>query len=49
MIEVQTHNNDIKTRLIAFEKKHTQCYRQTGDSERGGLTFEIEKLRLGLG
>ena len=36
IIEVQTHNTDLKKRLAAFAAKYPQC----------GLTFEIEKGRL---
>ena len=46
MIEVQTHNTDLKKRLTAFAAKHPQCCCQTDDDEQGGLTFEIEKGRL---
>ena len=46
MIEVQTHNTDLKKRLMAFAAKHPQRCRQTDDDEQGGLTFEIEKGRL---
>ena len=46
MIEVQTHNTDLKKRLTAFAAKYPQCGRQTDDDEQGGLTFEIEKGRL---
>ena len=46
MIEGQTHNTDLKKRLMAFAAKHPQCCRQTDDDEQGGLTFEIEKGRL---
>ena len=46
IIEVQTHNTDLKKRLTAFAVKHPQCCRQTDDDEQGGLTFEIEKGRL---
>lgn len=46
MIEVQTHNTDLKKRLTAFAAKHPQCCRQTDNDEQGGLTFEIEKGRL---
>lgn len=46
MIEVQTHNTDLKKRLIAFAKEHPQCCRKIDDDEQGGLTFEIEKGRL---
>ena len=46
MIEVQTHNTNLKKRLTAFAAKYPQCCRQTDDDEQGGLTFEIEKRRL---
>ena len=46
MIEVQTHNTDLKKRLTAFAVKYPQCCHQTDDDEQGGLTFEIEKRRL---
>ena len=46
MIEVQTHNTDLKKRLTAFAVKHPECCRQIDDDEQGGLTFEIEKGRL---
>jgi len=48
MIEVQTHNTDLKKRLTAFAKKYPQCCRQIDDDEQGGLTFEIEKGRFGF-
>ena len=46
MMEVQTHNTDLKKRLIVFAKEYPQCCRQIDDDEQGGLTFEIEKGRL---
>ena len=46
IIEVQTHNTNLKKRLTAFAAKYPQCCRQTDDDEQGGLTFEIEKGRL---
>lgn len=46
IIEVQTHNTDLKKRLTAFAAKYPQCCRQTDDDEQGGLTFEIEKGRF---
>ena len=46
MIEVQTHNTDLKKRLMAFAAKYPECCRQIDDDEQGGLTFEIEKGRL---
>ena len=55
MIELQTHNTDLKKRLTAFAKEYPQCCRQIDDDEqgglkkkkkKGGLTFEIEKGRF---
>ena len=46
MIEVQTHNTDLKKRMSAFAAKYPECCRQIDDNEQGGLTFEIEKGRL---
>ena len=46
LIEVQTHNTDLKKRLTAFAAKYPECCHQTDDDEQGGLTFEIEKGRL---
>ena len=46
IIEVQTHNTDLKKRLAAFAAKYPQCCRQTDDDEPGGPTFEIEKGRV---
>ena len=46
MIEVQTHNTDLKKRLTAFAAKYPECCWQIDDDEQGGLTFEIEKGRL---
>lgn len=46
MIEVQTHNTDLKKRLTAFTAKYPECCHQIDDDEQGGLTFEIEKGRL---
>ena len=46
MIEVQTHNTDLKNRLTKFAAMYPEHCRQTDDNEQGGLTFEIEKGRL---
>ena len=48
IIEVQTHNTDLKKRLTAFAAKHPQCCRQTDDDEQGGLTFEIDRRRFAV-
>ena len=45
MIEVQTHNTDLKKRLTAFAKEYPQCCRQIDDDEQGGLTFESHRKR----
>lgn len=46
MIEVQTHNTNLKKRLTAFTENYPECCRQIDDDEQGGLTFEIKKGRL---
>ena len=46
MIEVQTHNTDLKKRMSAFAAKYPECCHQIDDNEQGGLTFKIEKGRL---
>lgn len=48
IIEVQTHNTDLKNRLAAYAAKHPELCRQTDDDEQGGLTFEIQKGRFGF-
>ena len=46
IIEVQTHNTDLKKRLGAYAQRYPDLCRQTDDDGQGGLTFEIEKGRL---
>ena len=46
MIEVQTHNTDLKTRLTEYARAYPKECRQIDDDEQGGLTFEIRKGRL---
>ena len=46
MIEVQTHNTDLKKRMPAFAAKYPECCRQIDHDEQRGLPFEIEKGRL---
>lgn len=46
LIEVQTHNTDLKKRLSKFATMYPDHCRQTDDNEQGGLTFEIKKGRL---
>lgn len=46
LIEVQTHNTELKKRLSKFTAMYPDHCRQTDDDEQGGLTFEIKKGRL---
>lgn len=46
IIEVQTHNTDLKNKLTAYAAKYPELCRQTDDDEHGGLTFEIQKGRF---
>ena len=46
MMEVQTHNTDLKKRLSHFAESYPECCRLIDDDEQGGLTFEVEKGRL---
>ncbi len=48
IIEVQTHNTDLKNRLTAYAAKYPELCRQIDDDEQGGLTFEIQKGRFGF-
>ena len=43
LIEVQTHNTELKKRLSKFAAMYPDDCRQTDDDEQGGLTFEIKK------
>ena len=45
IIEVQTHNTDLKKRLGTYAQRFPDQCRQTDDGQ-GSLTFEIEKGRL---
>ena len=46
LIEVQSHNTELKKRLSKFAAIYPDHCRQTDDDDQGGLTFEIEKGRL---
>lgn len=48
IIEVQTHNADLKNRLRKYAEKYPDLCQQTDDNEQGGLTFEIQKGRFGF-
>lgn len=46
IIEVQTHNTDLKNRLIAYAVKYPELCRQTDDDDQGCKTFEVLKGRF---
>lgn len=46
IIEVQTHNTDLKKRLGAYAQQYPDQCKPTDDDGQGGLTFEIAKGRL---
>jgi len=48
IIEVQTHNSDLKNRLKKYAADYPDLCKQTDDDEQGGLTFEINKGRFGF-
>ena len=48
IIEVRTHNTDLKNRLLKFSEKYPDCCKLTDDDEQGGMLFEILKGRLGF-
>ena len=48
LIEVQTHNTDLKKRLSKFAAMYPELCQQTDDDEQGGLRFEIDKSRISI-
>ncbi len=48
IIEVQTHNTDLKNRLTAYAEKYPELCRQIDDDEQGCKTFEVRKGRFGF-
>ena len=46
LIEVQTHNTNLKNRLTEYAQEYPKECRQTNDDTGGGRTFEIRKGRL---
>ena len=45
---MQTHNTALKNRLAKYAAEHPDLCRQTDDDEQGGLTFEIDRRRVGI-
>lgn len=48
IVEIYTHNTDLKNRLTAYAKKYPGHCCQFDDDGQGGLRFEIEKGRFGF-
>ena len=48
MIEVQTHNTDLKKRLTKFAEDYPKLCRLIDDNGIGGLAFEVERKRFGF-
>lgn len=48
IIEVRTHNTDLRNRLLKFSEQYPECCKLTDDDGHGGLLFEIQKGRLSL-
>ncbi len=46
IIDVRTHNTDLRNRLSEFSEQYPECCKLTDDDEQGGLLFEIQKGRL---
>ena len=47
-VEIQTHNTALKNRLTKYAAEYPDLCRQTDDDEQGGLTFEIDRRRIGI-
>ena len=47
-VEVQTHNTALKNRLAKYAAEYPDLCRQTDDDGQGGLTFEIDRRRIGI-
>lgn len=47
-VEVQTHNTALKNRLTKYAAEYPDLCRQTDDDRQGGLTFEIDRRRIGI-
>ena len=47
VIEIQTHNTDLKNRLTAYARRYPDLCKQTDeDEEQGYMRFEIVKARF---
>ena len=46
IIDVRTHNTDLRNRLLEFSEQYPDCCKLIDDDEQGGLLFEVQKGRL---
>lgn len=46
IIEVRTHNTDLRNRLLKFSEQYPDCCKLTDDDKQGEMLFEILKGRL---
>ena len=46
IIDIRTHNTDLRNRLLEFSEQDPDCCKLTDDDEHGGMLFEIQKGRL---
>jgi hypothetical protein len=46
IIDVRTHNTDLRNRLLEFSEQYPDCCKLTDDDGQGGMLFEIQKGRL---
>ena len=46
IIDVRTHNTDLRNRFLEFSEQYPDCCKLTDDDEHGGILFKILKGRL---
>ena len=48
MMEIDTHNTNLKHRLTAFAREHPELCRIVSDDRNGCMSFEIDKRRCAI-
>ena len=48
LVEVYTHDTNLKKRLRKYAAKYPELCKQTDDDGQGGLRFEIDKSRISI-
>ena len=48
LVEVYTHDTNLKKRMRKFAEKYPELCQLTEDDEQGGLRFEIDKSRISI-